>query len=103
MFECLSVLVQDREFEPQYNLTVMAVNADSDYRLSSTTKVVVTVVDVNDEIPEFDPTSYQSSISELASNQTHILTVSATDGDEAMVKSLNTQGNLLKCRNILIC
>ena len=73
----------------------MSVNADSDYQLSSTTKVIVTVVDVNDKIPQFSQTSYQSSISELASNETFILKVSATDEDEPMVRSLNTQANLL--------
>ena len=95
LFDCL---VQDREAVPQYILTVVAVNADSDYQLSSTTKVMVTVIDVNDETPKFNQTSYENNISELASNQTYILTVMATDGDEALVKLFPTHGHLLTCK-----
>ena len=90
----LFAVLQDREDVAQYVLIVVAVNTYSDYQLSSTAQVVVRVVDVNDETPKFKPASYESSINELASNQTYILTVKATDEDDPLVKSFNMYLNL---------
>lgn len=80
-------MLQNREAIPQYVLTIFAVNNESDYQLSSTSTVTVRVIDVNDETPQFNQTLYENSISERTLNQSYILTVFATDGDEVLVRN----------------
>ena len=72
----------DRESVPQYTLTVSASSLDfTGSTLSATATVVVQVLDANDNPPEFTGLPYQFSISEGASENVLIGTISATDQD----------------------
>ena len=46
--------LQDRETVARYLLTISATNAFSNKPLSSTVEVTITVLDINDQSPEFD-------------------------------------------------
>ncbi|CAL1526834.1 unnamed protein product [Lymnaea stagnalis] len=70
----------DRESNPSYNLTVIAYNpTHSD--LSSETTLMVTVLDVNDNPPEFERSSYYASIQESTRMGAVVEKVKATSLD----------------------
>ena len=50
--------------------------------MSSTGRVIITVLDSNDNAPQFDQTYYRSAIAENATVGSKILQVTATDGDK---------------------
>ncbi|XP_069780628.1 protocadherin Fat 1a isoform X4 [Narcine bancroftii] len=58
-----------------YELEVLLVNRQA------STKVIVYIIDMNDNTPEFKQSSYKSSVSENVPVGTSVLTVSATDVD----------------------
>ena len=70
----------DREVEPSYNLTVMAMDRGSP-ALSTTATVSVTVQDVNDEPPHFTTTRQSTQIPENSNDSTLLVTFEATDKD----------------------
>ncbi|KAM9769368.1 protocadherin-23 [Menidia menidia] len=70
----------DYEVETEYTLTVCA----SDSLYQTTGEVKVQVLDVNDNAPVFSQASYQVELSELVSEETLVLTVSATDRDSGI-------------------
>ncbi|XP_041081573.1 protocadherin Fat 1-like isoform X3 [Polyodon spathula] len=64
------------DYAPRFELEVMT----SDRK--ATTKVVVDVLDMNNNAPEFHRTSYQASVDEHVPVGTSVLTVSASDLDD---------------------
>lgn len=59
--------------------------------------VYITVVDNNDNLPQFDQDSYTANVSELESTGRIILTVSVEDEDIVSVLQLG------KCVQVLLC
>lgn len=79
--ELTTISSLNRETKTDYTLTVTA----SDSGLSpnsATVKVMVTVIDINDNTPAFTLTSYSSVILENSANGTFVSKVSATDSDD---------------------
>ncbi|XP_078800590.1 protocadherin-23-like isoform X2 [Oryzias latipes] len=70
----------DHEAQKEYTLKVWA--SDSIHHTSG--EVKVQVLDVNDNAPVFTQVSYKVEMSELASAETLVLTVSATDRDSGL-------------------
>lgn len=71
----------DRETNPKYQFQVVAEDG-GDPPKSATASVVVTIQDVNDNEPTFNPKEYEVVISEDSSPGTPLTTVVATDPDE---------------------
>ncbi|MBN3320699.1 PCD16 protein, partial [Atractosteus spatula] len=71
----------DRERRASYSLTIVAQDHGK-HKLSSTVKVEVMVLDVNDNSPRFGQSVYNIDISENASVGRLVLEVTATDEDE---------------------
>ena len=63
------------------SLRVQAVS--DDHRRTSTASIQVQVLDANDHTPQFNQPTYHTSVLESTRYPTHILAVSATDGDSA--------------------
>ncbi|XP_065195549.1 protocadherin Fat 4-like isoform X1 [Sycon ciliatum] len=71
----------DHEMVGSYTLTIQAQDGGTP-RMNSTTTVVVTVDDVNDNPPKFDPTFYETSILENSPVPTNLnVMINATDRD----------------------
>ncbi|CAJ0943901.1 unnamed protein product [Ranitomeya imitator] len=70
----------DREKQSVHNLTLTAYDGGKP-RLSGTTRIVVTVEDVNDNAPVFDQPFYQCSVNENAVEGTLVFKLNATDLD----------------------
>ena len=77
----------DYEQQTSYNLTII-VTDNGDTPLSSTTSVYITLEDVNDNAPKFT-NSLSVSIPEHSSNNTLVLTLTATDSDEGSNALIN--------------
>ena len=73
----------DREKQSVIHLTLTAVDGGKPAR-SGTLKIVVYVMDINDNAPVFSQSLYKARVIENAPFQTSILTVSATDLDEGI-------------------
>ncbi|XP_018422184.1 PREDICTED: protocadherin alpha-8-like [Nanorana parkeri] len=71
----------DREKQSVHNLTLIAYDGGKP-RLSGTTKVIITVEDVNDNAPTFNQPFYQSSVTEHAGKGFLVFTLNATDLDQ---------------------
>lgn len=71
----------DRETNSKYQFQVVAEDG-GDPSKSATATVVVTVQDVNDNDPTFNPKQYDVVISEDSAPGTPLATVTATDPDE---------------------
>ena len=63
----------DRESRSEYNLTIMVMDSDVDtkmngesVRLSSTTTVIITVTDYNDNAPQFSKDEFSTAVNEGA-------------------------------------
>jgi len=81
----LSCSPLDRELVPAYNLSITAVDhAPGGGARSSTTYLLVRVMDDNDNDPVFERSAYRGSVSEAARNGTTVLTVSASDLDDGL-------------------
>ncbi|XP_027783551.1 protocadherin beta-16 [Marmota flaviventris] len=70
----------DREEEPELRLTLTALDGGSP-PLSGTTQVLIEVVDINDNAPEFQQPIYKVQIPENSPVGSLVVTVSATDLD----------------------
>lgn len=70
----------DREATATINLTIMARDSTSPYH-SSSTSLLVTLEDVNDNIPTFNQTVYQTSMKEDSVINSEVLKVHAMDRD----------------------
>ncbi|XP_069388097.1 protocadherin alpha-2-like isoform X4 [Paralichthys olivaceus] len=73
----------DREKQSVIHLTLIAVDGGKPAR-SGTLKIVVYVMDINDNAPVFSQSLYKAQVIENAPFQTFVLTVSATDLDEGI-------------------
>ena len=70
----------DRERLASYNITVTARDGGSP-SLDSSVHVLLSVVDVNDEIPTFSEPAYSASVSEQAQNGSSVYRITASDSD----------------------
>ncbi len=70
----------DREMQEEYQLEV-TVHTRSNSVANSTANVHVTVLDVNDNSPEFEHADYRVEISETSPIGTHLIQLSANDKD----------------------
>lgn len=70
----------DRETQSRYNLSVRAIDQGTP-QLSSEVALVVHVLDINDNPPEFASKYYATTISEVASVGTDIVHILATSKD----------------------
>ncbi|XP_052597933.1 protocadherin beta-16-like [Peromyscus californicus insignis] len=70
----------DREEEPELRLTLTALDGGSPPR-SGTARVLIEVVDINDNAPEFQQPTYQVQIPENRPTGSLVVTVSASDLD----------------------
>ncbi|KAM5169161.1 protocadherin beta-16-like isoform 6-T6 [Callospermophilus lateralis] len=73
----------DREEEPELRLTLTALDGGSP-PLSGTTQVLIEVVDINDNAPEFQQPIYKVQIPENSPVGSLVVTVSATDLDDGV-------------------
>ncbi|XP_043681793.1 cadherin-87A [Vespula pensylvanica] len=73
--------VIDYEETKQLEFTVVAYDSGVP-QLSTTAKVIVTVINVNDQDPKFEKEGYNASIKENSPPGSHVIVVKATDGDE---------------------
>lgn len=71
----------DRESTSRYSLSVIAHDAGFSKRLSSSTSVIVEVLDENDNAPEFTQTNSKISVLETAAVNTELIQFRATDAD----------------------
>ncbi|XP_030882041.1 protocadherin Fat 4 [Leptonychotes weddellii] len=79
--------VLDREDTPEHHLLVTAVDGGKP-ELTGTTQVKITILDVNDNAPEFERTVYRVSLFENAPNGTLAVIVNASDLDEGVNKDI---------------
>lgn len=70
----------DREKQDHYTLKI-SVSDQGDPRLSSSADVTITVIDVDDNCPKFEPAVYNKTISENLPFNQSIVQVTATDVD----------------------
>ncbi|XP_025873548.2 protocadherin beta-4 [Vulpes vulpes] len=70
----------DREEQPEFSLTLMALDGGSPPR-SGTTAVRILIMDVNDNAPEFVHSPYEVQVLENSSLDSPVLSVSARDAD----------------------
>ncbi|XP_072486664.1 protocadherin gamma-A4 isoform X14 [Notamacropus eugenii] len=75
--------VLDREEEPVHHLTLTASDGGNPAG-SATVLILVTVLDANDNAPEFTQSQYSVSVPENVPVKTILLRVNATDRDEGM-------------------
>ncbi|XP_061690901.1 protocadherin alpha-8-like isoform X2 [Syngnathoides biaculeatus] len=71
----------DRETLPRITLTLTAVDGGSPPR-SGTSRIIVHVLDNNDNMPTFTKSLYKATVTENAPTGTRIVTVNATDADD---------------------
>ncbi|XP_074114366.1 cadherin 87A [Cotesia typhae] len=73
------------DYEETKTLDLNVVAYDSGFpQLSSTAKVTVNVINVNDQDPKFEKESYQVSVKENSPPGTHVTVVKAVDADEGV-------------------
>jgi len=85
----LSCSPLDRELVSTYNLSITATDHAPGHALSSTTHLLVRVIDDNDNDPVFTRSAYRGSVSEAARNGTTVLRVTATDLDEGLNSNIS--------------
>ena len=73
----------DREEKSTYTIKVIAADGGSP-SLSSTATIILTVRDLNDNIPEFHPSSYHVNVFETDPAGIQVVQVSATDKDAGL-------------------
>ena len=79
----------DYESEPQYYLTVTATLVDFSSIAFTTATISVSLIDVNDHHPSFQPSSYSVAIFEDLELGADIIQVYATDADQNGLQSLS--------------
>ncbi|XP_053541568.1 protocadherin gamma-A3 isoform X3 [Ictalurus punctatus] len=78
----------DRENQEEHTLTLTAFDGGSPQK-SGTVKIIVTVVDANDNAPVFSLPLYVVTLSENSPKGTHVTTVSANDKDQGTNGKVN--------------
>ena len=78
----------DRETKSEYNLSIVVTDSDDDTRmngrgvqLTSSTSVIITVTDYNDNAPQFDKNVFSTAVNEGALPGTVLLLLTSTDED----------------------
>ena len=79
----MTLTTLDREREEKYELMVFATDEGSPKR-SGTVSIDVTVEDVNDQSPVFNPKQYRATVRDGANSGAIVFMVSATDADIGM-------------------
>uniref|UniRef100_A0A8C3WG02 Protocadherin alpha 1 n=1 Tax=Catagonus wagneri TaxID=51154 RepID=A0A8C3WG02_9CETA len=79
--------VLDREDIPEHHLLITTVDGGKP-ELTGTTQLKITVLDVNDNAPEFESTVYRVRLFENAPNGTLVVIVNASDLDEGVNKDI---------------
>ena len=74
----------DYEQTAMYNITVTAVDANRLPVLSSTARLIVSILDVNDIPPQFSHVVYNASISESIALHSAVINVTASDQDSGL-------------------
>ncbi|XP_037364235.2 protocadherin alpha-3-like [Talpa occidentalis] len=77
----------NREDTPEHHLLITAVDGGKP-ELTGTTQLKITVLDVNDNAPEFERTVYKVRLFENAPNGTVVVVVNASDLDEGPNKDI---------------
>lgn len=65
----------------KFIMLVVAKELYTNEQLSSTATITITVSDINDNAPSFDQEGYSATISEMASPETFVITITAKDRD----------------------
>ncbi|XP_067928117.1 neural-cadherin-like [Watersipora subatra] len=86
----------DRERVDRYTFKVVAYDLGTPAQLSSTATVTITIEDVNDNPPKFEPDFYETRVSELAGPLSFILQVNVADLDSTAVFSYWLNDEALK-------
>ncbi|XP_036605613.1 protocadherin alpha-3-like [Trichosurus vulpecula] len=73
----------DREETPELHL-LLTVTDGGKPELTGAVRLLITVLDVNDNAPEFDKTVYKVKLLENASNGAPVIQLNATDSDEGL-------------------
>uniref|UniRef100_A0A3B4UZZ7 Cadherin domain-containing protein n=1 Tax=Seriola dumerili TaxID=41447 RepID=A0A3B4UZZ7_SERDU len=73
----------DREKQPVITMTLTAVDGGSPPK-SGTSKIIINVLDINDNIPIFSETLYKTKIPENTPLGISVIAVNATDADEGL-------------------
>ncbi|XP_003404853.2 protocadherin alpha-11-like [Loxodonta africana] len=73
----------DREKTPELNLLLTATDGGKP-ELTGTVQLLVSVLDVNDNDPEFDQSEYKVRLLENAAKETFVIKLNATDRDEGV-------------------
>ncbi|XP_012516805.1 PREDICTED: protocadherin alpha-11, partial [Propithecus coquereli] len=91
----------DREKTPELNLVLTATDGGKP-ELTGTVQLLVCVLDVNDNDPEFDQSEYKVRLMENAAKETLVIKLNATDRDEGVngevtysLMSIKPNGRLL--------
>ncbi|XP_034545027.1 protocadherin alpha-8-like isoform X16 [Notolabrus celidotus] len=71
----------DREKQPVIKLTLTAVDGGTPPK-SGTSQIIISVLDVNDNVPIFTKSLYKTSITENVPLGASVITITATDADE---------------------
>uniref|UniRef100_A0A4W3K9Y4 Cadherin domain-containing protein n=1 Tax=Callorhinchus milii TaxID=7868 RepID=A0A4W3K9Y4_CALMI len=71
----------DRERQSEFKLTLTAIDGGIPER-SGTAKIIINVVDANDNVPVFDHELYKTSLPENAAEDTLVIKINAIDVDE---------------------
>ncbi|XP_049643299.1 protocadherin alpha-5-like [Suncus etruscus] len=77
----------DREETPQHHLVLIAIDGGKP-ELTGTVQLLVTVLDANDNAPEFDKPVYNVRLLESAPNGTLVIKLNASDADEGINKEI---------------
>ncbi|XP_036137552.1 protocadherin alpha-3-like, partial [Molossus molossus] len=77
----------NREDTPEHHLLIMAVDGGKP-ELTGTTQLTITILDVNDNAPEFERAVYKVRLFENAPNGTLAVIVNASDLDEGVNKDI---------------
>ncbi|XP_053893209.1 protocadherin alpha-8-like isoform X11 [Malaclemys terrapin pileata] len=77
----------DREETPAHHLLLSATDGGKP-ELTGTVQLLITVLDVNDNVPSFNQSSYKVRLLENAANGTMVMKVNATDLDEGINKDI---------------
>ena len=83
----LTNAVTDAEVDSFHSFTVVAMDNDGPRSRSGSAMVYIEVIDVNDNPPAFNQSSYTVSVSESAPVQIIILRLTAEDADSSLVNS----------------
>ncbi|XP_044636576.2 protocadherin alpha-12 isoform X16 [Equus asinus] len=78
----------DREETPELNLLLTALDGGKP-ELTGSVQIQITVLDVNDNAPEFDTPSYKVVLFENVPNDTRVIQLNASDRDEGLNREIS--------------